>query len=615
MNRERLDAWLERGILAAVFAMLVYAPLALGAVRSTEFVWVQALTVVALGLWAVRLWVAKEFALLWPPVAWAVAAFVALALVRYWQADIEFVAREELIRIVVYAALFLVVVNNLHRAEGPQGIVLALILVGVGLSFYAGYQFLQGGRTVWHFVRPEQYLKRGSGTFINPNHLAGFLELILPLALAFTLMSRLGHAVRVVTGYGALVIVAGIGFTVSRGGWIAMVLGVLLFFVVLARRRGYRIAAVSFFGLVAGVAVFLVANTQYSQRRFEQMVSGGRIDDVRFQLWKPTVQMWRDHFWWGVGPAHFDHRFTEYRPAFIPWQPDRAHNDYLNTLADWGVVGAALAVVFWLLLFAGAAHAWRFVQRGRGDAGAQHGTRSALLLGSVVGPATLLMHAVTDFNFHIPANALVAATLAAFIAGMARYGEQSRWWRGGLLARLVCCAVLLAVIAGLGFTGLQRWRENTLLGRAHKPGPGDQSIALLEQAHAIEPNNFDTAYKLGEIARRTGWETRDDAAVAAALTWFDRSLKANPHHVYSVIGRGMCLDWLGRSDEAVRAFETAARLDPEGYYTLAFRGWHQLQLGNDARAKELFEASLQRRANPIAASYLEILRERAVLRP
>jgi tetratricopeptide (TPR) repeat protein len=77
----------------------------------------------------------------------------------------------------------------------------------------------------------------------------------------------------------------------------------------------------------------------------------------------------------------------------------------------------------------------------------------------------------------------------------------------------------------------------------------------------------------------------------------------------------MCLDWLGRSDEAVRAFETAARLDPEGYYTLAFRGWHQLQLGNDARAKELFEASLQRRANPIAASYLEILRERAVLRP
>ena len=615
MNRERFDAGLERGILAAVLALLVFAPLALGAVPSTEFVVVQALTVVTLALWGVRLWIQKDCALLWPPVAWGVAAFVVLAVVRHRQADIEYVAREELIRIAVYAALFLVVVNNLHRVEGPQAIVLTLILLATGLSFYAGAQFFTGGRTVWHLLRPEQYLNRGSGTFINPNHLAGFLELILPLALSFTLMSRIGHTARVLTGYAALVIFAGIGFTVSRGGWIATVLGVLLFFAVLARRRGYRIAALSFFLLVAGVGGMLVTNAQQSHQRFEQMLAGGRLDDIRFQLWKPTIQMWREHFWLGVGPAHFDHRFPEYRPPQIQARPDRAHNDYLNLLADWGVVGAALVLTVWVLLFVGVARTWKFVQRGRDEASAQHGTRSAIVLGTMIGLLTLLLHAVTDFNFHIPANALVATTLAALVTGMARYSGEQHWWRCGLPARVALTLALLAAIAWFGATGWQRWREDSLLGRALQPRPGDNSFVLLEQAHAVDPHNYETTYKLGEISRRVGLEDRNEAQVTAALAWFDRSLAANPHYVFSVIGRGMSLDWLGRSDEAGRDFEYAARLDPEGHYTLAHRGWHQLQLGNDARAKELFEASNARQFNPIATAYLEILRERATVRP
>ena len=615
MNRERIDAWLERGILGSVLAMLVFAPLALGAVRVSEFVVVQALTVLVLGLWLVRVWVVEDFAVLWPPVAWGVVVFVVLAVIRYAQADIEYVARDEVLRIVVYAAVFLAVLQNLHRAEGAQAIVLTLILVAVGLSFYAGFQALTGSRTVWHLLRPDQYLKRGSGTYINPNHLAGFLELVLPLALAFTLMARISHAAKVMTGYAALVILAGIAATVSRGGWIATVLGVLLFFSVLASRRGYRIAALGFFLLVAGVGALLVANTQHSQQRFEQMLAGGRLDDVRFHLWKPTVQMWLDHLWLGVGPGHFDHRFAEYRPAFIPFQPDRAHNDYLNLLADWGVLGANAVLVVWGLLFAGAARSWKLVQRGRTEAAAQHGTRSALVLGAVVGLLTLLLHAVTDFNFHIPANALVATTLAALLAGLSRYAGEQHWWKGGLVGRWVFTLVLLALLVALGATGVRRWRESELLARAGKPQPGDNSLALLEQAHAVEPNNFETSYKLGQISRRTGWETRDDAPVAAAITWFDRSLAANPHYVYSALGRGMCLDWLGRDDEGARDFARAARLDPEGFYTLAFRGWHEMQLGNDAKARELFEASLGRQVNPIARSYLEILRARAPQNP
>jgi O-antigen ligase len=48
--------------------------------------------------------------------------------------------------------------------------------------------------------------------------------------------------------------------------------------------------------------------------------------------------MWKDHFWFGVGPAHFDERFRSYRPAdfHLQLRPERAHNDYLNYAGGFG---------------------------------------------------------------------------------------------------------------------------------------------------------------------------------------------------------------------------------------------------------------------------------------
>ena len=65
---------------------------------------------------------------------------------------------------------------------------------------------------------------------------------------------------------------------------------------------------------------------------------------VRRDMWSAAVQMWRDHFWWGVGPAHYDYRFREYRPETMQSRPGRAHNDYLNLLADWGTVGGVIVL-------------------------------------------------------------------------------------------------------------------------------------------------------------------------------------------------------------------------------------------------------------------------------
>ena len=218
MNREKLDGWCERGILGLVLAILVYAPLATGAVRVPDFLVIQGLTLGVVVVWGARLWLNRRPKFLWPPICWAVLAFTIYAVARYLTADLEYIARGEMIRVLVYAILFFAIVNNLHRQESTQTIAFTLIFLAMAISCYAVYQFLSGSQKVWSFTTPYQH--RGTGTFISPNNLAGFLELLLPLGLAYTLTGRAKPVKKVFLGYASLVMLAGIGVSVSRAGWL-----------------------------------------------------------------------------------------------------------------------------------------------------------------------------------------------------------------------------------------------------------------------------------------------------------------------------------------------------------------------------------------------------------
>ena len=141
MNRETLDGWCERGILALVLGILVFGPLAIGAVDAPGFLVLQGLTVAVMLVWALRLWISPKPQLLWPPLGWVVLAFVTLAIGRYLTADIEYVARQEMIQVLMYAFLFFVIVNNLYRQESVQIISFTVIFLGVGISCFAVYQY------------------------------------------------------------------------------------------------------------------------------------------------------------------------------------------------------------------------------------------------------------------------------------------------------------------------------------------------------------------------------------------------------------------------------------------------------------------------------------------
>ena len=220
MNRETLDRWCERSLLGLVLAILVFGPLAMGAVDAPEFIVIQGLTVAVMIMWVLRLWISPKPRLFWPPLGWVVLAFATLAVGRYCTADIEYVARLETIQVLMYAFLFFVIVNNLSRQESAQIVSFTLIFLAMGISCFAIYQFLTHSNRVWDYVSP--YAGRASGTYISPNNFAGFLEMLLPLAMAYILVGRMKPVVRILLGYAALVMLAGMVVTFSRGGWVAV---------------------------------------------------------------------------------------------------------------------------------------------------------------------------------------------------------------------------------------------------------------------------------------------------------------------------------------------------------------------------------------------------------
>lgn len=612
MNRDVLDRWCELGILGLVLSILVTGPLALGAVGPVSFLVLQALTVGVMFLWAVRLWVNPHPRLLWPPICWAVVGFAVYAIARYLTCDVEFLGRQELIRVLVYAFLFLAILNNLHRQESTQIISFTLIFLGMAIAIYAIYQFLTGSDHVWHYVTP--YKHRGSGTYISPNHLAGFLELLLPLALAYAMAGRAKPVTRIVLGYAALVLMGGIAVSVSRGGWIAALVALVLFFGILAFQRGHRLPALVVFAVLLVAGFVVLPRSEVFKVRLKQMVVEGKPnDDLRFAMWEPAFRMWQDYPWWGVGPDHFNARFRGYRPADVQLQPDRVHNDYLNTLVDWGLVGTALVVSAWALLAWGIVRTSPFIRKTPGDLGPRKGSNKfAFVLGASLALVAILIHSVVDFNMHIPANALIVVTFMALISSHLRFATERFWWRVGWGSKTAGTVVLGAGIAYLGWQGWHRASEQTWLARADgAPRQSPARIECLEKAFAANPTSAQTAYAIGEEYRLLGFEGGDDyqALTEKALRWFERATQLNPWDGYGFLRYGMCLDWLDRQSDADRYFARADALDPNGYYLQACVGLHYVKLGDYAAAKPWFERSLhlQWDDNPIASNYLQIV--------
>ncbi|MCK7478323.1 MAG: O-antigen ligase family protein [Candidatus Moduliflexus flocculans] len=363
------------------------------------------------------------------PVCWAVVAFTLYAIARYFTADVEYVARQELVRVLVYAFLFFAILNNLHGQESTRIVVFTLTGLAMLISGYAIYQFVSGSDRVWHFVNP--YKHRGSGTYINPNHLAGFLEMIVPVSLAWALTSRAKPVTKILIGYASLVLLAGITVTLSRAAWIATGGGVLVMLVMIALRSVFRWPALVLLVVAIGAGFAFIPRSFFLKKRWELVnrdLAEGKVSDVRPAIWHAATQMWQENPWWGIGPGHFDQRFRAF-PSGAGAKPAGPRSQRLSEHArGLGRGGAPLASSPPGCCSMRASFTLGPSVRGSlSDLGGRSSNKFAFVFGASLGLLALLLHSVADFNMHIPANAILAVTWMALLSAHLRFATERYW--------------------------------------------------------------------------------------------------------------------------------------------------------------------------------------------
>ncbi len=193
----------------------------------------------------------------------------------------------------------------------------------------------------------EDISGRVVSTLENPNMLAEYLILLLPLAAAQLLTCR-QRQYRTAAFFASCLVLGCIVLTWSRGAWLGLLAGLLLFLLIWNRRTIYLIlagaAAVPFLPAVLPASIV---------SRFSSI---GNIADTstsyRVNIWRGTLRMLRDY--WvsgiGIGEAPWYLVYPRYSLAAIETAP-HAHNLYLQILTELGVVGLALLLILLFLYF------------------------------------------------------------------------------------------------------------------------------------------------------------------------------------------------------------------------------------------------------------------------
>ncbi len=599
---ERMDSFCARAILLIVLFILVLGPLAFGGMSPSSFLVIQGLTVVALALWIVRFWVQHPFRLLWPPICWAALAFLLYAVARCRLVEVEYVGRQQLIHVLVYGALFFVALNNLNRKNSANYVSLTLIAVGFVLALFAIFQFATHYPLIWGVHRLDQYMGRGSGTFINPNHLAGFLGLTIPLALAYTVMSRFSATVKVLLAYSAVTMLAGVVVSVSRGGILAVLIALVVFCVVLFVQRDFWKSALVILCILAALAAGAASQFESVQKRFSEAFKNDKATDDRQFYWAAAWQLFQRDVAWGVGPGHFDVEFPSVRPWRVQARPQYVHNDYLNALCEWGVTGMAIIAAACGLLYWSVAQVWRSLSKPSRESGSKFSDRSAFVVGAGVGLLAVMIHCILEFNMQIAALAVTAVTLMALLAAQARFATDRYWRNPGRLGKILLTGVAAATIGYFSTQVLRNATETYWLNRARMETKPDRIMAFATQAHEAEPMNPDTDYLMGDYLWRSSLanDRVDVDQIKQAKTWYAAAMQLNKFDAYAPVGCGMCLDRLGQTQAATPYFEVAARNDPENNDIALEEARHCIELGDLATAEKWLDATRRWGTTPTA---------------
>ncbi|MFT5173113.1 MAG: putative inorganic carbon (HCO3(-)) transporter [Gammaproteobacteria bacterium] len=321
------------------------------------------------------------------------------------------------------AAIFALAVNALSNWQRMRFAAIVIVALGA-LQALIGVSVALGRSHGWLLSGPIEGVGGISGTYVNPNHFAGLLEMTLCVSVGLALSLRgpglhfagIRQFLLSLTGllmsartplFAAQVLISvGLLWSGSRGALLSVTVAITVTFFSLLPVRPNLSASGRLQAFASIMAIVVLALAWGGPGALADKFMTNGISSNRLELAKATASLGADFALTGAGAGSFKSVFPSYKTNALGIREyEHAHNDYLEIFAEGGAIGLCL---FLSSIGVCAHRTLRAARRRRGRAA------RAMCAGCVAGCLSLLVHACFDFNFQIPAN----ASMFVFILAM-----------------------------------------------------------------------------------------------------------------------------------------------------------------------------------------------------
>lgn len=387
-------------IRTGLCVLAAFAVLAHGAVEPWSEAVLEIGAAVLLLVWIWNALTAGELKLVWNPLLWPLLGFwlVASFQLILGRTAVPFLTRIELLKYSALLALFFLCVQSYRTRAQWRNFVWFLLSLGFAVSLFAILQhFTFNGKLYW--VRELQYGGIPFGPYVNRNHFAGLMELLIPPGLAIQILGAERRDQLPLVTLFTLLPIGALFLSASRGGIISFVAEVgFLAILIVVRRREKKVLVAAALIVTLGAILVSWLGIGRALDRFAAYKKLETSEGRRAEMLHDSLRIFRDHPILGTGLGTLQEVFPLYETSYDGLVVNHSHNDYAEALAETGAIGGLCGLVFLFILFW---MSWRILNE-KGD------PRSfAYHSGALVACLGLLVHAGVDFNFHIPSNALI----------------------------------------------------------------------------------------------------------------------------------------------------------------------------------------------------------------
>jgi O-antigen ligase len=408
-------------ILYATFVVLLGSPLAFGAVQAWARFALEVCAATLLMLWTIQQARRAEIRIVGNPLFAPMLAFAAIAGLQLVASSTayRYATESQLALYAAYGAFSFLIVQLLRRTRQIKRLAVVFTVYGAAVAFFALLQGLSSNGKLYWLHQPSL----GGwiyGPYVNHNHYAGLMEMLLPMALAVALSHYSNTVQKVSASLAAMLMAITIFLSGSRGGMVAFAAQITILSVIILRHKRNRAAfLVAILALLAvALSVWMIDSSSVSRLASIAAEAHGEISGgIRLNIDRDTLRMFgsRPLLGWGLGT--FPEVYPQFRSFYTDFLINGAHNDYLQFLAEMGVPG--LLAILWFVS-AVYRNTWRKLEDWPSN------INGSVALAAALGVTGILVHSFVDFNLQIPANAALFYSLSVIAAMEPRFGLSRR---------------------------------------------------------------------------------------------------------------------------------------------------------------------------------------------